>query len=164
MALVSRLSTTLLPARFAQTARAWLSQPITGRWLAAVAAILGNLIFQCLDSVNQFAEGLLKQSNDRLFALLVGRVSLFVGRQWYLAHTGIAVGLCDSASRLTLAKAEQLSFLNLPATGRMVSYPAIATYRIENVRTAEDWHVFPALGLRHQLIPEIGNLLAETWG
>ena len=80
VAFVSRLSTALLPTRFAQTARAWFSQPITGRWFATVAAILGNLIFQCLDSVNQFAEGPFKQSNDRLFALLVGRVNLFAGR------------------------------------------------------------------------------------
>ena len=108
VALVSRLSTALLPARFAQTARAWLSQPITGRWLAAVATILGNLIFQCLDSVNQFTEGLFKQSNDRLFALLVGRVYLFSGRQWYLAHTDIVAGLYDFASRLSLSEAEQL--------------------------------------------------------
>ena len=78
--LVSRLSTALLPARFAQTARAWLSQPITGWWLAAVAAILGNLIFQRLDSLNQFAERLFKQSSDRLFALLVGPVNIFAGR------------------------------------------------------------------------------------
>jgi hypothetical protein len=112
VALVSRLSAALPPARFAQTARAWLPQPIAGRWLAAVAAVLGNLIFQCLDSVNQFAEGLLKRSNDRLFALLVGRVNLFAGRQWYLAHTDIVAGLYDFAGRLSLSEVEQLRALN----------------------------------------------------
>ena len=111
MALVSRLSTALLPTRFAQTARAWLAQPITRRWLAAVAAILGNLIFQCLDSVNQLTEGRLKQRYDRLFTLLVGRVNLFVGRQCYLAHTDIVAGLYDFASRLSLSQAEQLQMI-----------------------------------------------------
>ena len=66
-------------------------------WLAVVVAILGNLIFRCLDSVNQAAEGLLKQSNDRLFAPLVGRVNLFAGRQWVLAHTDIVASSYDFA-------------------------------------------------------------------
>jgi hypothetical protein len=60
--------------------------------------------------INQFVEGLFKQGNDRLFALLVGRVDLFAGRQWYLADTNIVAGLYDFASRLSLAEAE-LTFL-----------------------------------------------------
>jgi predicted ester cyclase len=55
-------------------------------------------------------------------------------------------------------------FFNLPPTGREVPYPIIAVYRIENGRIAEDWHVFHAPGLWQQLIPEIGDLLAEARG
>ena len=121
VAYVSRLSAALLPAPFAQTARTRLPQPITGRWLAAVAAILGNLIFQCLDSVNQFAEGLFKQSNYRLFALLIGLMYLFPGRQWCLAHTDIVAGLDNYANRLSLTQAEQLQRQNVKRIMRLGS-------------------------------------------
>jgi predicted ester cyclase len=49
-------------------------------------------------------------------------------------------------------------------TGRSVTYPIIAVYRIENGRIAEDWHVFHALGLWEALIPEIGELIARARG
>ena len=55
-------------------------------------------------------------------------------------------------------------FFNLPPTGRVVTYPIIAIYRIENGRIAEDWHVFHALGLWQQLIPEIGDLIVQARG
>jgi steroid delta-isomerase-like uncharacterized protein len=55
-------------------------------------------------------------------------------------------------------------FFNLAPTGREVTYPIIAVYRIEDGRIAEDWHVFHALGLWQQLIPEIGGLLAQARG
>jgi steroid delta-isomerase-like uncharacterized protein len=48
---------------------------------------------------------------------------------------------------------------NLPPSGKKVTYPIIAIYRIENGRIAEDWHVFHALGLWQTLIPEIRELL-----
>ena len=40
--------------------------------------------------------------------------------------------------------------------------PIIGIYRIANGRIAEDWHIFHSLGLWQQLIPEIGELLAEA--
>lgn len=38
-------------------------------------------------------------------------------------------------------------FFNLPPSGKKVTYPIIAIYRIKDGRIAEDWHVFHALGL-----------------
>jgi predicted ester cyclase len=52
----------------------------------------------------------------------------------------------------------------LAPTGRHVTYPIIAVYRIENGHIAEDWHVFHALGLWQTLIPEIGELIAKALG
>lgn len=55
-------------------------------------------------------------------------------------------------------------FFSLPPSGREVTYLIIAVYRIENGRITEDWHVLHALGLWQQLIPEVGDLLAEARG
>jgi predicted ester cyclase len=55
-------------------------------------------------------------------------------------------------------------FANLAPTGREVTYPIIAIYRIENGRIAEDWHVFHALGLWQTLIPEIAERIAKARG
>jgi hypothetical protein len=48
---VTGLSTAFLAARFSQTAIAGLLEPITGRRFATVAAVLGQLVFQRLDSL-----------------------------------------------------------------------------------------------------------------
>lgn len=53
-------------------------------------------------------------------------------------------------------------FFNLAPTGRKVTYPIIAVYRIKDGRIAEDWHVFHALGLWQQLIPEITDLIGQA--
>jgi steroid delta-isomerase-like uncharacterized protein len=55
-------------------------------------------------------------------------------------------------------------FFNIPPSGKPVTYPIIAIYRIEHGSIAEDWHNFHALGLWQQLIPEINRLLAEAQG
>jgi predicted ester cyclase len=53
-------------------------------------------------------------------------------------------------------------FCTLVPTGRKVTYPIIAIYRVENGRIAEDWHIFHALGLWQALIPEIAELIANA--
>lgn len=53
-------------------------------------------------------------------------------------------------------------FLNVPPSGREVSYPIIGIYRIENGRIAEDWHIYHALGLWEALVPEIGDLIEKA--
>lgn len=46
-------------------------------------------------------------------------------------------------------------FFNLAPTGKEVTYPIIAIYRMEGGKVAEDWHLFHALGLWQTLMPEI---------
>ena len=53
-------------------------------------------------------------------------------------------------------------FFNIPPSGKQVTYPIIGIYRVANGRIAEDWHIFHSLGLWQQLIPKIGELLAEA--
>ena len=53
-------------------------------------------------------------------------------------------------------------FFNIPATGREVTYPVLAIYRIEAGRIAEDWHIFHSIGLWQKLIPEIAELIEEA--
>jgi steroid delta-isomerase-like uncharacterized protein len=53
-------------------------------------------------------------------------------------------------------------FFNIPPSGKQVTHPIIAIYRIADGRIAEDWHIFHALGLWQRLIPGISDLLAEA--
>jgi len=55
-------------------------------------------------------------------------------------------------------------FFNVPPTGRVVTYPIIAIYRMEDGRIAEDWHAFHALGLWQQVLPEIGKRIRRARG
>ena len=54
------------------------------------------------------------------------------------------------------------NFFNLVPTGKVVSYPILAIYRIADGMIAEDWHIFHALALWQTLIPEIGRLISEA--
>jgi steroid delta-isomerase-like uncharacterized protein len=53
-------------------------------------------------------------------------------------------------------------FFNVAPTGKVVTYPIIGVYRIQEDRIAEDWHVFHALGLWGTIIPEIGALVKKA--
>jgi steroid delta-isomerase-like uncharacterized protein len=55
-------------------------------------------------------------------------------------------------------------FFEIPPSGKRVTYPIIGIYRIEDGKIAEDWHIFHALGLWQQLIPEIGDLIKNAQG
>jgi steroid delta-isomerase-like uncharacterized protein len=50
-------------------------------------------------------------------------------------------------------------FFNIPPSGKVITYPIIAIYRIEDRMIAEDWHIFHSIGLWQKLIPEIGELI-----
>ena len=77
-------------ARHAQTLGAGLGESIAGRRFAAIAAVLGNLILQCLNagfqSNNPLGE-LIDQGNHGFFALLVDRMNLFRRGQQDWCHT-----------------------------------------------------------------------------
>ncbi len=95
MALVPRLAATWLTAHLAQTARRRFLIPITGRWFATVAAVLGQLVFQRLEPHRQRLDRLLlllddadpiprqrsNQGDDSVFALNVSNMNLFETRQ-----------------------------------------------------------------------------------
>lgn len=66
--------------------------------------------------------------------------------------------------RWTFHGTHQGQFFNIPPGGKEVTYPIIAIYRIVDGKIAEDWHIFHALGLWQQLIPEIGELLKKARG
>lgn len=53
-------------------------------------------------------------------------------------------------------------FFNIPASGKEVTYPIMAIYRIENGLIAEDWHIFHSIGLWQTLIPEIKTMIEEA--
>ena len=53
-------------------------------------------------------------------------------------------------------------FFNIPPSGKEVTYPILAIYRIEDGMIAEDWHLFHSIGLWQQLIPEIGALIEQA--
>ena len=53
-------------------------------------------------------------------------------------------------------------FFNIPPSGKEVTYPILAIYRIENGLIAEDWHIFYSLGLWQTLIPEIKTLIEDA--
>jgi steroid delta-isomerase-like uncharacterized protein len=50
-------------------------------------------------------------------------------------------------------------FFNVPPTGRVVRYPILAIYRIEDGKIAEDWHMFHSIGLWQELLPEVRELI-----
>ncbi len=53
-------------------------------------------------------------------------------------------------------------FFNIPPSGKVVTYPILAIYKIENGMIIEDWHIFHAIGLWQTLIPEIGRMIEEA--
>jgi len=77
------LTPTWFAASLSLTLGFWLFQSITGRWLTAVAAILGKLIFERLKSRFQRPDEhclSLKQRFDRLVPLLTGDID-FIWRR-----------------------------------------------------------------------------------
>jgi steroid delta-isomerase-like uncharacterized protein len=66
--------------------------------------------------------------------------------------------------RWTFHGTHQGQFFNIPPSGKKVTYPIIAIYRIADGKIAEDWHIFYVLGLWQQLIPEINELLEKARG
>jgi steroid delta-isomerase-like uncharacterized protein len=66
--------------------------------------------------------------------------------------------------RYTFTGTHKGQFFNVLPSGKKVTYPIIAIYRIVGGRIAEDWHIFHSLGLWQQLIPEIGELLKKARG
>ena len=70
--------------------------------------------------------------------------------------------LCDGdrvIGRWTFRGRQDGPFFNIPPSGREVTYPIIAIYRIEDGMIAEDWHIFHSIGLWQKLIPEIADLV-----
>jgi steroid delta-isomerase-like uncharacterized protein len=53
-------------------------------------------------------------------------------------------------------------FFNIPPSGKEVTYPILAIYRIEDGMIAEDWHIFHSIGLWEQLIPEVKSLIEQA--
>src|SRR3989304_4020169 len=94
MSFMPRLPTAFLSAGLTQTLRLLL-EPITRRWFATVAAVLGNLIFQSLDMFCQLPERFVKQFDHSFFALIVGNADFFIGRQADWFHAYIVPGFCD---------------------------------------------------------------------
>jgi predicted ester cyclase len=64
--------------------------------------------------------------------------------------------------RWTFQGTQTGQFFNIAPTGREVTYPILAIYRIENQMIAEDWHIFHAITLWQTLIPEIGDLIGQA--
>jgi hypothetical protein len=85
-----------LPAAFLATflsqALGLLLQPIA-RWrFAAVAAVLGNLIFQSLDALCQLAKRLVEKLNDGIVTLVVCSADLLIVWQAEWFHAYILLG------------------------------------------------------------------------
>lgn len=83
------------------------------------------------------------------------------------AHWTLEEMLADGdrvIGRWTFRGTHEGPFFNLQPTGKEVTYPIIGIYRIADGMIVEDWHIFHALGLWEQLIPEIGALLAGARG
>lgn len=64
--------------------------------------------------------------------------------------------------RWTFRGTQDGPFFNLPPSGREVTYPILAIYRIEDGMIAEDWHIFHSIGLWQTLIPEIAELIQQA--
>jgi hypothetical protein len=89
VAKMARLTAWRFPTRGPQIARPRFTQTVTGGWLATIAAVLGQLVFQrlytgfqSLDHGNQ----LIDQSDHRFLTLLIDSMHLFGGRQIKLIH------------------------------------------------------------------------------
>jgi predicted ester cyclase len=67
-------------------------------------------------------------------------------------------------ARWTFTGTHKGQFFNILPSGRKVTYPIIAIYRIADGKIAEDWHIFHTLGLWQQLIPQINELLKKAHG
>ena len=67
-------------------------------------------------------------------------------------------------ARWTFTGTHKGQFFNIRPSGKKVTYPIIAIYRIVDGKIAEDWHIFHTLGLWQQLIPEISELLKKARG
>lgn len=65
-------------------------------------------------------------------------------------------------ARWTFRGTQDGPFFNIPPSGKEVTYPILAIYRIEEGMIAEDWHVFHSIGLWQTLIPEIAELIEEA--
>jgi len=111
MPLVTRLPPALLATGLAQTARSGLLQPIARGWFAAVAAVLGRLIFQRLHPDRELADRPFDQRNDSLLALQVGFVNLCAGRHHESGHGAIVAGLCDFGKSRKANQGEQLPLI-----------------------------------------------------
>jgi predicted ester cyclase len=53
-------------------------------------------------------------------------------------------------------------FFNIPPSGKEVTYPILAIYRIEDGMIVEDWHFFHSIVLWEQLIPEVRALIEHA--
>jgi hypothetical protein len=120
---VAGLSTAFLAARFSQTAIAGLLQPVAGRRLTTVAAVLGQLVFQRLyslfETLNDFllrlgffelllklfllpvekadptADQVFHQCNDGIFALASSIANFFFRREASRLHGLILAEMHD---------------------------------------------------------------------
>jgi predicted ester cyclase len=84
----------------------------------------------------------------------------FPNAEWSLDEV-----LCDGdkvIGRWTFRGRQDGPFFNIPPSGREVTYPIIAVYRIEDGMIAEDWHIFHSIGLWQTLIPEIEDLVESA--
>ena len=61
----------------------------------------------------------------------------------------------EAVARWTFRGTHDGYFLKLPPSGKVVTYPILAIYRIQDGMIAEDWHIFHALALWQTLIPDI---------
>ena len=103
------LTTTALAVRLAQAAVARLFQAVTGRRFPAVAAVLGQLVFQRADPILQTPNGFLllldhcqqlsvlsnhlhHQGDNGFFSLSVGSVDIFQRRYPQRFHGPIVAG------------------------------------------------------------------------
>ena len=86
---MTRLPTAGFATGFAQAARAWLGEAITRGRLAAVAAVLAQLVFELLDPQLQLRDHLNQMSDQvdrRFFDLIVDGANLFRRWQWSCWH------------------------------------------------------------------------------
>jgi hypothetical protein len=109
MPFMTWLSTAFLAARLSQAAIAGLLEPITGRRFAAVAAVLGQLVFQRLYSLFETLNGFLllsdhpcpiadqahKQGDNGLFALASSGSNFFFSRKAWRLHGLILAEMHD---------------------------------------------------------------------
>lgn len=64
--------------------------------------------------------------------------------------------------RWTFCGTQTGAFFNIPPSGKKVTYPILAIYRIQDGMILEDWHIFHSIGLWQTLIPEIAKLIEEA--